>query len=572
MLVPAVVAGCLIVAVALALAATAQAGFVPALGSPFGTGTPTAAIDVADLNGDGIADVASGGPASGTIAVRLGDGSGWIGRVRALGVPGPVLALAGGDLNGDGLRDYATIAPGEPRRLLVHTAAAGGGYAQATALADAGDATDVEIANVDGGGAPELVVADAGGAVTVVRAVGGAFVAGDPIPTGAAGAVARIALGHLDGDGRLDLVATDGGGAPAVVALRGDGGGGFEPLGRRAAGLAHAPTAVATGDMNGDGRTDVVTGSAGGMLAVLHGDGAGGLTAAPGSPFGTGATAVVDDAIAADMNGDGQLDAVAANRTGSVSILLSSDTGLLAADPPAIDFGALPAGSPPQARAITLRAVRGRVRITRHDVYGSAGFARADGDCVGRTLLLGQACTLSVAFTPPRRAREEQSLLSVDANAAAVVVPLVGAARPPLVDSARVRPRRALPGRRLTLRYDSSEEARVSIRLERASVGRRAGRRRARGAASPACLPPRRGNLRRRRCRIWEPLRAYSPRRAFAGRNVVRFRARARGRRLDPGLYRLSLTAVDAFRNRSEEAYAAFRVREPRRRRGAPGR
>lgn len=548
----AALAACLAAA---ALAAPAQAGFVHALGSPFPTATPPRALDVADVDGNGVLDVAAGGLAAGGIALHLGDGSGWIGSTRPLGLPGPVLSLAGGDLDGDGLRDYAALVPGEPRRLVVHRAQQAGGHAATTVLADAGDALDVEIANVDAGGPAELLVAE-GGTVTVLRAVGDAFVAGDPIATGAAGSLTRIAAAHLDGDGRVDLVGADGGGAPAVVALRGDGTGGFAPLGRRATGLPAASTAVAAADFDGDGRVDAVAGAPGGHFAVLRGDGAGGLAPMAGSPFPAGGgSAAIDDLVASDFNRDGQPDVVAANRDGSISVLLNSDTGLLAAAPAAVDFGELPAGSPPQALSLALTSTRGRLHVTRDDLHGSTRFEITGGDCVGRTLLLGQACSLAVTFTPPRRAADFQALLSVDANAAAVVVPVTATIRPPAIASALVRPRRVRPARRLALRYELSETARVRVGIERAAPGRIVGRR-----AGRRCVPPHRRNLERRRCRLWQPLGAFA-RRGAAGPNRLRLRARARRRPLEPGLHRLALTAVDRYRNRSEPTYVPFRVR-----------
>ena len=48
------------------------------------------------------------------------------------------------------------------------------------------------------------------------------------------------------------------------------------------------PTSVAVGDFNGDGIQDLLANDAGGTVTVLLGDGAGGFTAAAGSPFAVG--------------------------------------------------------------------------------------------------------------------------------------------------------------------------------------------------------------------------------------------------------------------------------------------
>jgi hypothetical protein len=596
----------------LAGAASAQAGFVPALGSPFPYAAPTQALAVADGDRNGTVDVAAGG-----LTLRRGVGSGFLGNPIAVGATGPVEGLAAGDLNGDGLLDYAAIAPGgspgDPRRLLRFLALPGNGYTQETALPDAevGAATDVAIANVNGDGLPDIVfVRDAADPnVTVVRggqsggdelesgigsprdvelgdlngdgapeiAVagdeasvsvlandgGGQFAAGDLEPTGASGATRRIALTQLDGDGRLDLLATDSA-AAALLPLRGDGAGGFQPLGARATGLSGAAASVAAGDFDGDGVTDVLAGGDGGFAALL-GDGGGGFAPAAGSPFASGALAGdrVEALVAADMNRDGQVDVVTANRNGSASVLLNDGTGLLSANPAAVAFGTLLPASGTRIRTVTLRANRGRLRLTRLDRQGSAVLAVRDGDCLNRTLALGQTCTLSVSFNAPRRARRYAALLSVDANAAALVMPLTATVRPPIVSRPRLKRKRVRPGQRLDLRYGLSEGALTRVLTERALPGRRVG---------GLCVAPQRGNLERRRCTIWQNV-AKLTRRDLAGRQRMRIATRAEptgsGRKRKPGAafaagaYRLGVSALDRFRNRSTEQAVRFEVLPP---------
>lgn len=586
-------------------AVPAQAAFVPALDSPSATGTTTRALAAVDADRNGTVDVAAGG-----LTIWRNDGTGRMRFPTAIGTPGPVEGLASGDLNGDATPDFAAIAPGSPRRVLVYTAVPGtASYIQTTALEDAGDdATDVAIANLNGDGLADIVVAreEAGANVTVlINEVGsfaeasyasglpapsdlavadvtgegapdvavaggdgdvsllvnegaGTFAAGDSRATGAAGVVDRLTATHVDGDGLVDLVATDAGATPAALVLRGNGAGGFVPLGPQPLGLPFAPTSIAAGDFDGDGATDVVAGSGGGLFAVLLGNGQGGLAPAPGSPFRTDDPSGGDvaDVAAVDLNRDGQLDVATANRPGSVSAMLNSDTGLLAPQPATADFGIRTARATPTSRVVTLRSNRGRVRITRLERQGTSSFAIADDGCVGRTLLRGQSCSLTVKFAPPRRARRWEALLSVDANAAAVIVPLTATTRPPAVLGLRLRAKRVKAGGRLALRYRLSEPARLRARIERALPGRRAGRK--------LCVAPNRRNRGRRRCNIWQRVATLSSR-DEAGPNLLRIRARANRKPLAPGSYRLSISAADRFRNRSEERYAKFTVTARRR-------
>jgi hypothetical protein len=594
----------------LAGAASAHAGFVPALGSPFPYAAPTDALAVGDGDRNGTVDVVAGG-----LTLRRGAGTGFLGSPIGVGPTGPVEGVAAGDLNGDGLLDYAAIAPGvspgDPRRVLGFLATAGNGFIQDTVVLDADEATDIAVANVNGDGLPDIVfvrdaadpnvsvvlgglpgvseldsgiaapgdveLGDLGGdglpeivvagnepSVSVLVNEGDGFAAGDLEPTGASGATTRVALTQLDGDGRLDALATDSG-AAALLALIGDGGGGFQPLGRRPTGLPGAAASVTAGDMDGDGSIDAVAGGNGGF-AVLRGDGAGGLLPAPGSPFpsGTAAGDRIADLVAFDMNRDGQLDVVTANRGGSVSVLLNDHTGLMTATPSAVDFGKLLPASGTLTRTITLRSTRGRLRVTRLDRQGSRNFAVRDVDCVGRTLALGQACRVSVSFATPRKARRYEALLSVDANAAAVVVPLSATPRPPIVRRPRLKRKRVVAGARLDLRYRLSEGALTRVLTERALPGRR--------ARDGECVAPKRGNLKRRRCTIWAKV-ATAARRDRAGTRRMRVVTRAKptgfGRKrkagdpYPPGAYRLSISAADRFRNRSAEQRLRFRLLRP---------
>jgi hypothetical protein len=593
----------------LAGASSAQAGFVPALGSPFLYAAPTNALAVGDSDRNGTVDVVAGG-----LTLRRGAGTGFLGNPVTVGTTGGVEGVAAGDLNGDGLLDYAAIAPGTPRRLLRFLAVPGNGYVQETLLTDADDATDVAVANINGDGLPDIVLAhdqadpnvtvilggllivedypsgidaptdvEAGdltgdgqpeivvagdeASVSVLLNEGGGMLAdGDLEPTGASGSSPRIALTQLDGDSRLDLLATDSD-AATLLPLLGDGDGGFQPLGPRSTGLAGAALSVAAGDVNGDGATDALAGSGNGRIAALLGDGFGGFAAAPGSPFSSGAAAgdAIEDVAVVDMNRDGQLDVVSANRNGSVSVLLNDETGLLSASPASVDFGTMLPATGIRSQTMTLRANRGRLHITRLDRQGSQVFTVRDGDCIGRTLRLGQACTLSVSFNAPRKARRYEALLSVDANAAAVVVPLVAAPRAPIVRGVRLKRKRVKPGERLDLRYGLSEGALTRVVTERALPGRR--------RVGGLCVALRPGNVKRRRCTLWQPM-ATVTRRDLAGRSRMRVPTRAKPRGLGRkrrlgmaypvGAYRLSVSALDRFRNRSDERRVQFKVLRPR--------
>ncbi len=150
---------------------------------------------------------------------------------------------------------------------------------------------------------------------------------GSPIKIGSS--VRKVALGDINGDGRLDIVAAQHE-SYEVVALLGDGTGRFAP----APGF---PVAAATGarphthevalvDVNGDRKLDLLTTNANdNTISVLLGDGRGRFV--PATPV-AGIRHPYDAIASADLNRDGAIDLVVPSLVGNaIGVLLGDGKG-----------------------------------------------------------------------------------------------------------------------------------------------------------------------------------------------------------------------------------------------------
>src|SRR5262249_37760519 len=189
------------------------------------------------------------------------------------------------------------------------------------------------IGDFDGNGALDVVTANGSGSLSLLLGNGdGSFRSHLDLPVG--GAPRTVAVGDFSGDGRLD-VATAQQLTDTVSVLLGHGNGTFaSPLVFPATGKDFTPLSMVVGDVNGDGRLDLVIKgdsvleSDAFQIGVLLGHGDGTFQApllSAAQPGGSG------DLALGDFNHDGRLDAAVADElgapTGNLSVFAGNGDG-----------------------------------------------------------------------------------------------------------------------------------------------------------------------------------------------------------------------------------------------------
>ncbi len=301
---------------------SAAAGYGPP--QLYAAGINVQSIAAGDLNGDGKADLAVVNDQGVSVLFNGGSGTFLTPVSFATGTAPAWVAL--GDLNGDGKNDLAVANRGSYNGsewvggdvgVLLNM---GGGTFVAANYPAGASPVSVALADLNGDGKAELAVASGTGVSVLLNNGNGSF--GAPAGYGSGTNPFSVAAGDLNGDGKIDLAV---GGTDRASVLLNLGNGAFAA----AVNYGYASTPyngsgwVVLGDLNGDGRPDL----AGNTLtdpcsavAVLLNQGSGVFGAPSYVPASNSSPSSL---TLGDLNGDGKLDLIVPNGDG-VAVLLNT--------------------------------------------------------------------------------------------------------------------------------------------------------------------------------------------------------------------------------------------------------
>ena len=289
----------------------------------FDAGTTPYSLIVSDLNGDGRPDIAVTNYKNNEVSVLLGVGDGSFQPRQAFAAGKGVYSIAAADVNGDGRVDLFT-ANFSDNSISVLLGKGDGTFSAAQRFAAGKGAGGIALADLNGDGRPDIVTANfTDNSVSVLLGRGdGSFTIQQSTPSPAPDLrVYSVATADLNGDGRPDIVTANKNDSNVSVVLR-NRDGSFQT--RQTFPTGPSPSAAVVADVNGDGVPDIVTSSYTEKSAsVLLGTGDGIFAPPRNLPVGS----TTYNLAVSDVNGDGHPDIITANNDGTVSVLLGNGDG-----------------------------------------------------------------------------------------------------------------------------------------------------------------------------------------------------------------------------------------------------
>jgi hypothetical protein len=273
-------------------------------------GSKSCDIAVGDLNADGKADLAVPNDTSNTVTVLLGDGDGTFTAKPDLATGANPEGAVIADFDKDNKADLAVAVYGTSKVSVFRGKGDGTFYTPSTDFTTGSGATDLIAADFNTDTKLDIATANYdGNNVSVLRNTSsgaGSISFAAKVDYSVGTTPYAIKSGDLNGDGKTDLV-TPNYGSASVSVLLGNGDATFQAKKDTSVGpTASYPQSVAIAEFNGDGKADLAVAVYDYKVSVLRGNGDGSFAAAYDMPMISPCTVA-----AGDLNGDGRQDLIA---------------------------------------------------------------------------------------------------------------------------------------------------------------------------------------------------------------------------------------------------------------------
>src|SRR5262249_41496754 len=282
--------------------------FTPAPNSPFSTGSGPYSLAVGYFDSGNTLDLAVTNVADNTVSVFLGKGDGTFPTSSTYPVGHAPSSVATGDFDGDGTIDIA-VANQNDHTVSILLNDGSGNFPSATSyLVGTSDLAGLTTGDFNGDHKLDLAVTSPTSDMVFVLVNNGVGTFAPPMSYSTGNPLAHpvaVAAVDLNSDSKLDLAVANLN-AKTVAIFLGNGDGTFQaavPYSTTTGSIG--PDAIATGDFDGDGKTDLaISEQDNNTVSILLGNGNGSLQ----NPLEFSAGNVALSVAAGDFNRDGRLD------------------------------------------------------------------------------------------------------------------------------------------------------------------------------------------------------------------------------------------------------------------------
>jgi hypothetical protein len=312
-------------------------------------------VAIADVNADAKQDIVVAATSNNTVGILLGNGDGTFAAVVLYPVGAFPTSVAVADFNGDARSDIAVSNDQGPNTVSILLGNGNGTFATAVGYGSS-SAFSVAAADFNGDAAVDLVLGHSFSSFVSIMLGNGNGTFAAPATYAASTNARFVSTGDVNGDGALDLATANFGNGTMSI-LRGSGLGTFGSPDHYDAGIGDgSPHWLSLRDVNGDGRLDLSVLRSTGKLYVLIGDAFGIFSSSP-TIFPAASHARLG--AFGDLNADGKPDLVVTSASSYVGALLNTSAAWVSA------FTDDPLAAATQAKAVHVTELRSAINTLR---------------------------------------------------------------------------------------------------------------------------------------------------------------------------------------------------------------